>query len=235
MKKLYYLILLLLTLNSFNVMALSLIVQGNYQVEVESNQWVLGLSLSVKEKDQKTANREYQSAINELYAKLNQVQISKDKLMTIQYTTKPWVEWENNRKVTKGFEITQKAKVKLEKIKTLQSTINKISTLKYVNIDFVHHQLTDEKARSVRAELLQKAYQDALSKVKALSSISQKKLSHIEKVQEISDSEPDGPIYRTAKLSLSQESVSSNGETSVSLVPLPISLESSLSVTAVLK
>lgn len=235
MKRLLLISLFLLSFVSFAEDSSSIVVFGEAENAVLSDEWQLSVEFSLKEKTRDSIITEYNKVKEEAYKKLKALGIKEDEIKTESFSLSPWYEWQNNSNVKKGYQLSHFVSIKKDKFQLMNKIVVALTPLQGTNIGGLSHMLKPKTREAEMNKLYAKAYDSAKVKVDALLSASGKKLKRIALISEdLSASNPPTPQYdRVANMMNKSAMASGSGPNiELSLIPLDINLNMRLKVVA---
>ncbi len=234
MKRLFLVCLILLSINSWAEDP-SVIVFGDAEQSVLSDEWQLSLEISLKEKTRDGLITQYNKVKEEAYKKLAALGIKDEDIKTEGFALNPWYEWENNSNVKKGYQLSHNFSVKKDKFELMNKMVVAMTPIAGVNIGGMAHMLKSQTREKEMNKLYAKAYASAKTKVEAILSASDKKLKRIELISEdLTSSNRPIPLYDRANM-LEKSAMNAGGagpSIQLSLIPLDINLSMKLKVIA---
>lgn len=236
MKKSIFLILLFCLLNlSYASDSGSIVVFGEAENSVLSDEWQLNLDFSMKERTRDNLIKEYNKVKEEVYKKLSSFGIKENDIKTQGFALNPWYEWENNSNVKKGYQLSHSISIKRDKFDVINKIIVALTPINGINIGYMSHMLKADTREKEMNKLYAKAYSSAMIKVQAILDASGKKLKRLEMISEdLNTSSHPMPMYDKAMNMMSKAAPRGAEEANInlSLVPLDVNLSLNLKVVA---
>lgn len=164
-------------------------VTGKGESDVLSDKWELRFDVQIKGENQGRVNSKYNQTKDKFLAFLKTHKISKESLTTGGFYSSEWQEWKNNSYVKKGWKIQQEFKIKTEDFEVLSKIVSGLTAIEDVKLGNINHMVKSETEKSLKTELYQKAYTDAMDKVKAILAASRTKMLKVLKISESSAQE----------------------------------------------
>jgi uncharacterized protein YggE len=215
----------------------NIVVFGDGESIVPSDEWTFSFEISIKEKTRDSLISQYNKIKEEAYKKLSALGVKEKELKTDGFAINPWSEWENNSNVKKGYMLSHHLNLKTEKFELINKIIIALSPIVGVSIGSMSHLLKSETHEKEMNKLYAKAYASAKIKIDAILSASDKKLKRIEYISEDLSSSPSPMLMlgndRANSLTEKSSFAGNSGPNiQLSLIPLDLTLNMRLKVIA---
>ncbi len=213
----------------------SIVVFGEAQNSILSDEWQLNLEFSMKERTRDNLIKEYNKTKEEVYKKLSNFGIKESEIKTQGFALNPWYEWENNSNVKKGYQLSHQISIKRDKFEVMNKIIVALTPINGINIGYMAHMLKTDTRQNEMTKLYAKAYASAMTKVQALLDASGKKLKRLEMISEdLNSTSAPMPMYDKAINMMSKSATRGSEEAliNLSLIPLDVHLSLNLKVIA---
>jgi uncharacterized protein YggE len=135
----------------------------------------------------------------QLVAQLQMIGFKKEEIKTADFSVSKNIVWENNSNIDKGYAARQTITVEFpnnkEKIASIITSF--MGSENDVRFSF-HFTVSDEKAKQVKNELLNRAVKDAQSSAEILAAAAQQKVGTVKRI--LYGTMTQTPVYQTAML-----------------------------------
>ncbi len=158
-------------------------VTGTGTVKTVPDRGVLNAEMNVRAAAVADAVQQLNALTERFSAQLQMIGFKKEEIKTVFFTVDRDVEWENGKKIDRGFVARQNVSVEFEQSKEKIGTIvgsfwQQTDDVRF-SFSFV---LSEKKKKSVRDELLRRAVDDARERAETLASASGQKLGSIRSI-----------------------------------------------------
>ncbi len=163
----------------------TLMVEGVAEFDTAPDEAIISFAIETQNKDAKVAQTENKEKANEVMHALWLAGISKDKIESTHYNMHKLTEWEHDKRVDKGYRVTNTITVTLEDLDKVGKVIDVVVDAGVNRVNNVDFALSDTKKAEVKAEALRLAAENAKSKAEALALGSGVTLGKIKSIQEV--------------------------------------------------
>ncbi len=161
-------------------------VEGVAEFETAPDQAVLTFAIETQDKDAKAAQSDNREKANEVMNALWRLGIDKDQIETTYYNLYKITEWENQRRVDKGYRVTNTMKITIDNLNDVGDVIDAVVSSGVNRVNDVSFKLSDKRKAEVKAEALRIAAENAKTKAEALALGADVTLGKVRSIQELS-------------------------------------------------
>lgn len=163
-------------------------VAGKGEMMIQPDVAYLNVGVRAEGATSQAAQAEAAKVMAKIQSALQANGIAKEDIQTIQFTSFPRYEWEKDRRVFKGFEVTHILRVTSRDLAKVGEVLDAVTVAGANQIDNI--QFATEKAAEYEGAVLQKAMDHALKKASVLASASGKKIKDVVSIAEMGSQPP---------------------------------------------
>ncbi|MCG8482111.1 MAG: SIMPL domain-containing protein [Clostridia bacterium] len=166
----------------------SIVVSGEYSVEVAPNVAYLTMAVETSAKTAEAAQKSNAEKMDNVYKKLKALGIDEKQITTNNYNIYPDYDWiENQGQVLKGYNVSNQIKVETSDLDKVSSILD-VAVKEGINrVTSVSFGVTDSVQKTEYQKALKEAVKNAEEKAKAIASVHGTKLDKPFKVSEVSN------------------------------------------------
>lgn len=171
----------------------SIVVSGACLRSVQPDRASINVTAEVNEKEPKQAMQKANQSYEKLRAAVQKLGLKDVEMTTSEYTVQALIDWEQNRRVFKGYQARVGLDVKTSQIARIGEVIAAAGDLNIRNIGQLQVFLSDEKMKAEREACLAEAVQNAKSKASSIAKAAGVRLGKVLIVDETNSYTPRGP------------------------------------------
>lgn len=196
----FFILLTLLTFNTFADDVPQIQVQGNCEMKVIPDRGMISFTAENQAKDQKDAVKKTNEQINKLKDAIKELKLDDIELKNTNYSVYPVREWEKEKMVNKGFRASLTLEVVTSDIPRIGETMMKASAVGITNVGSLSTFLSLEKSQKEYLKCLDVAADDAKAKAQQLGKKLGFKIGNVISLNEVPQMNPvPQPEYATMK------------------------------------
>ncbi len=142
---------------------------GQASMSVEPDQAVVYVAIETLEESADESKDENSRITDEIYAALYKIGIERDNIETEYYQIYEEFDWNQGNRISKGFKTAHNLKISTEEFDDVGEIIDAVVDAGATRINNINFELSDEKQKEYKKQVLSEASKDAKEKAEAIA------------------------------------------------------------------